>query len=98
MQQLPPEVRDAVLAQDWQKAITLAEEGAAAWAVIVADVVNLARTVGEKSDADVARMRGTSASAVNQRFGPRATLLRQMMREEWERAAQENRGAEQSDP
>jgi hypothetical protein len=90
VQDMPPQVRKAVLAGDWKTAMDIAGAGAALWNAILADVVNLARTVGELSDPEVAQMRGTSASAVNQRFGPRAHLLRQKMQEELEQVAQQD--------
>lgn len=96
MQDMPPQVRRAVLARDWKTAMDIAAEGASLWNAILTDVANLARTVGELSDPEVAQMRGTSASAVNQRFGPRAQLLRKKMYEEYEQVAQQESG-EQDD-
>lgn len=86
----------AALANDWVRAIRLMDAAAEQVERARKDVVNLARTIGGLSDAQVAEVRGVTASAVTQKFGARAGLLRDRMAAEWE-AAQVEWAAEERD-
>jgi hypothetical protein len=96
VQQMNAEIKQACLAEDWDTAIQLAGDAADLAETVLRDVVNLARTVGRRSDARVAQVRGVSASAVTHRFGPRRDLLREAMTTAWEASRQEW-DAEQND-
>lgn len=79
IERLQADARQAALAEDWQQALTLYKELLTETRATVKDAVNFARTVGDLSDAKVGAILGTSASAVNQQFGTRASLLQQVM-------------------
>ena len=96
MQHMTHEAHRAALAGDWVKAIKLMDAAADQVEKSRKDVVNLARTIGGLSDAQVAEIRGVTASAVTQKFGARAGLLRDRMATEWE-AARAEWSAEQQD-
>lgn len=72
--------RDAARdAEDWDTVIHLAGAAVTEANVLFVLTVNLGRTVGGMSDQQVAGLLGATASAVNQRFGTRASLLREAM-------------------
>lgn len=72
-------LREAITADNWSAAIQRVDELVEQVHAALTDVVNLGRTVGDLSDADVGRLRNTAASAVAQRFGTRAALLEAAM-------------------
>lgn len=89
MQHMTGEAHRAALAGDWEAAIRQMDTAAAEAERSLRDLVNLARTVGGLSDAQIGQIRGTSPSAVTQRFGARSRLLREAMTAEWEAAQRE---------
>jgi hypothetical protein len=89
VQHMTDEAHHAALAGDWETAIRQMDAAFSEAERSLKDLVNLARTVGGLSDAQVGTIRGTSASAVTQRFGARSRLLQQAMTAEWEAAQQE---------
>lgn len=89
MQRMTDEVAEAALSGDWATAVTIYGKIADEVQDTFRDLVNLARTVGGMSDAEVARLRGVSASAVTQRFGARSRLLQERMAADWEAAIAE---------
>lgn len=89
MQHMTSEAHKAALAGEWAAAIRQMDEAATLANAALSDVVNLARTVGGLSDKQVADIRGTSPSAVTQRFGARSGLLRDAMAATWEAARTE---------
>lgn len=92
VQHMTGQAHRAALAGDWETAIQQMDAAAAEAERSLRDIVNLARTIGGLTDAQVGQIRGTSASAVTQRFGARSGLLRQAMASEWEAAQREWRG------
>lgn len=94
MQHMTGEAHRAALAGEWEQAIHQMDAAFAEAERSLKDLVNLARTVGGLSDARIGQIRGTSASAVTQRFGARSGLLRQAMTAEWEAAQREWRAEE----
>jgi hypothetical protein len=84
------EAHRAALAGEWEVAIQRMDAAYEEAEQALKNIVNLARTVGGLSDAQVGQIRGgKSASSVTQRFGARSGLLRQAMEAEWEAARRE---------
>lgn len=92
VQKTTDDAHQAALRGDWKTAIQQMDEAFAEAEKALREVVNLARTVGGLSDAQVGQIRKTSASAVTQRFGARSGLLREAMQAQWEAARRENDG------
>jgi hypothetical protein len=84
----------AALDGDWETAIRQIDAAAAAAEKSLREIVNLARTIGGLSDAQVGAIRSTSPSAVTQKFGARSGLLREAMQKQWEVAQTEWRSGD----
>lgn len=76
VQELMDQAIKAREAGDWRSAILALNEAEKLVDDVLKETVNEARVRGRLTDSQIAEIRGTSRSAVQQRFGSRAALLR----------------------